>query len=236
MISPKDPAEGVMAQAIAYARGQGTPPRREAVVEAMLAAEKTARAERQPLDLPQLIGDWQLTFITGTKKTRTRAGVMLGAGRFLPGWIKIGIAYGTGTEAGPGNESGTESGTEPGTEPGPETGLGTSHSIDQAEPTGWVKNRVRFGAVDLTVSGPIQLYRLRRVLAFDFIQLRFRIAGINLFEGYVKGGAAREQAFAAKSLRDQAFFTYFLVQEDLIAARGRGGGLALWVRQSLECT
>ncbi len=195
----------LMEQAIAYARGQAKAPDRQETVEVLLAQEKAARAERQPVMFEQLTGDWRLTFITGTKKSRQRAGVALGPGRFLPNWIKIAIAYGADA-------------AEPVT-----TG---------EDPTGWVENRVRFAGVDLTVSGPTQLYAKRRLLAFDFIKVRFALGGVKLFEGYVKGGEAREAAFATKSMRDQAFFTYFWVTDDLIAARGRGGGLAIWVRDS----
>lgn len=190
-------------QAIAYIRSNGKAPNRPETVNILLAQEKAARANRQPITLAQLTGNWRLTFITGTKKSRQRAGVALGAGRFLPNWIKIAIAY----EA-----------------------MEVDPADTPSEPMGSVENRVGFAGVDLTVSGPIQLYPQRRVLAFDFIQVRFALGGVKLFDGYVKGGETRDKAFANKSLRDQAFFTYFWVTEDLIAARGRGGGLAIWVR------
>jgi len=209
-------AVALLDQAIAYIRSNGKAPDRKATVDTLLAEEKSARARRQPIALSQLTGNWRLTFITGTKKSRQRAGVALGAGRFLPGWIKIAIAY-CATELNSESKSEFESAT----------ALANTESE-----TGIVENRVRFAGVDLTVAGPIQLYPSRRVLAFDFIKVRFALGGIQLFDGYVKGGEKREQAFAEKSLRDQAFFTYFWVTQDLIAARGRGGGLAIWVREN----
>lgn len=196
-------ADALVEQAIAYIRTNGKAPNRQETVNILLAQEKAARAKRQPITLAQLTGNWRLTFITGTKKSRQRAGVALGAGRFLPNWIKIAIAYGA-VDADP-----VEA---------------------MAEPTGTVENHVFFAGVDLTVSGPIQLYPQQRVLAFDFVKIRFALGGVKLFDGYVKDGKAREKAFANKSLRDQAFFTYFWVTDNLIAARGRGGGLAIWVR------
>lgn len=195
-------ADALMSQAIAYVHHNGPAPNRPDTVATLLAQEKANRAARQPITLAQLTGNWRLTFITGTQKSRKRAGVALGAGRFLPGWIKIAIAY----------ESSDKD------------------ADATSAPLGKVQNRVGFAGVDLVVSGPIQLYPQRRVLAFDFIKIRFALAGVKLFDGYVKGGEARETAFAEKALRDQAFFTYFWVTEDLIAARGRGGGLAIWVR------
>ncbi len=197
-------AEALVEQTIAYIRADGKAPDRQETVNILLAQEKAARAARQPIRLAQLTGHWRLTFITGTKKSRQRAGVALGAGRFLPNWIKIAIAY---------------------------DAMGPDSDEVTPDPVGTVENRVGFAGVDLRVAGPIQLYPQRRVLAFDFIKVRFALAGVKLFDDYVRGGAAREKAFAQKSMRDQAFFTYFWVTEDFIAARGRGGGLAIWIRE-----
>ncbi|NJM96107.1 MAG: hypothetical protein HC800_01805 [Phormidesmis sp. RL_2_1] len=49
----------------------------------------------------------------------------------------------------------------------------------------------------------------------------------------MRGGSDREQAFAAQTLKDQAFFTFFCVENHYIAARGKGGGLALWVKDDV---
>jgi hypothetical protein len=70
-----------------------TPPAPEAVVEALLMAEKTAKQTKVRHAYPQLLGTWRLGFITGTKRSRQRAGVILGAGRFLPKWVKIQLSY-----------------------------------------------------------------------------------------------------------------------------------------------
>ena len=69
-------------------------PSSSAVVEALLAAEKNAKKTKTRYSFEQLTGKWQLCFITGTKKTRKKAGIVLGAGRYIPEWIaKIQIAY-----------------------------------------------------------------------------------------------------------------------------------------------
>ena len=52
------------------------------VVAALLAAEKNAKKTKTRYSFTQLIGKWQLCFITGTKKTRQKAGIVLGAGRY----------------------------------------------------------------------------------------------------------------------------------------------------------
>ncbi|MCL1475004.1 hypothetical protein [Argonema antarcticum] len=56
------------------------PPATE-VVEALLESEKNARTNKLSYSFEQLIGNWRLCFITGTKKTRAKAGIVLGAGR-----------------------------------------------------------------------------------------------------------------------------------------------------------
>src|SRR3712207_4793676 len=70
-----------------------TPPAPEAVVKALLQSEKTAKQTKVPHAYQQLLGTWRLGFITGTKRSRQRAGVILGAGRFLPKWVKIHLCY-----------------------------------------------------------------------------------------------------------------------------------------------
>lgn len=192
----------VLEQAIAHLKNAAEPaPQPEALAQALLAGEKLARRSGQRPSAGAIAGTWRLGFITGTKKSRQRAGVVLGAGRFLPRWLKIQIDY----------------------------------RFDEDSNSGTVLNRVRCGPLNLTVSGPIRFFPQRRVLAFDFPQMAIALAGLKLFDGYIPQGKARESAFLAdgspQSLRDQAFFTYFWVNADSIAARGRGGGLAIWYRE-----
>jgi hypothetical protein len=62
--------------------------------------------------------------------------------------------------------------------------------------------------------------------------MKVSLFGLKLYDGYIRGGQNREAHFWEQSLKEQAFFTYFLVQNQSIAARGRGGGLALWTKAS----
>jgi hypothetical protein len=176
-----------------------TPPAPEAVVEALLMAEKTAKQTKVRHAYPQLLGTWRLGFITGTKRSRQRAGVILGAGRFLPKWVKIQLSY-----------SQLESGQERGT----------------------VQNSVELGPLVLILTGSTQFWQKTNILAFDFTRMKVSLSGLKLYEGYIRGGRDREARFYEQSLKEQAFFTYFLVENRCIAARGRGGGLALWTRVS----
>lgn len=96
--------------------------------------------------------------------------------------------------------------------------------------TGRVENSVVCGPLKLQVAGPIRLYAPRGVLAFDFTQVQFQFLARSLYGGPLRGGPASEKDFAESTLAKQAFFTYFWTSPQAIAARGRGGGLALWSR------
>ncbi|MGB3641285.1 MAG: hypothetical protein WBA39_27470 [Rivularia sp. (in: cyanobacteria)] len=174
------------------------PPESEAVVKALIAAEKTAKQTKINYSYSQLLGNWRLGFITGTKKTRKRAGVVLGAGKFLTKLVKIQLAY--------------------------------SQSEDSLE-QGNVENSVQFGLLKIVLTGPVQFWSKKNILAFDFTKMRVSLSGLKLYQGYIRGGKDREESFYQQTLKQQAFFTYFLIEDNYIAARGKGGGLALWTKQ-----
>ena len=173
-------------------RGVNKPPGDE-LVAALLALEKEARYEKSSHCFRDLVGTWRLCFITGTKKARNRAGIVLGAGRYLFPGIKIEIRF---QETIP----------------------------DQGE----IDNIVQVGTVRLSVKGPAKFLSKKNLLAFDFTQLRVQILGMTLYNGYIRGGKASEESFYQKSIGQQAFFAYFVINPQILAARGRGGGLALW--------
>jgi len=192
-----DPA---LDQAIAFlTTPSATPPAPETVVEALLQAEKTAKQTKVRHSYAQLLGTWRLGFVTGTKKSRQRAGIILGAGRFLPKWVKIHLSY--------------------------------SQSVPDQE-RGTVQNSVELGFLQLVLTGPTQFWQKTNMLAFDFTRIRVSLFGLKLYEGYIRRGQTREAGFYEQSVKEQAFFTYFLVENHCLAARGRGGGLALWTRAS----
>mgnify|MGYP003433915722 CR=1 FL=1 len=176
-------------------------PSSDAVVAALLEAEKTAKQNKVCYSFAQLIGNWQLCWITGTKKSQQKAGIVLGAGRYIPQWIaKIQIAY-----------SAAES---------------VAEGADNSE-IGSVENSVKVGSIELTLSGPTK-FLPNNILAFDFTRVTVKLLGKSVYQGYIRGGESREAEFFSQSVGKQAFFTYFLVEDGMIAARGRGGGLALW--------
>ncbi|WP_017327916.1 hypothetical protein [Synechococcus sp. PCC 7336] len=95
---------------------------------------------------------------------------------------------------------------------------------------GTVRNAVRIGPLEFALTGPTQFFPKQSLLAFDFIYMTVSMAEVNLYEGYIRGGAEREAQFYDVPLKERAFFSYFLLEERCVAARGRGGGLALWTR------
>ena len=169
-------------------------PSPESVVEALLTAEKNSKKNKQKYTIDRLFGSWRLCFITGTKKTRAKAGKVLGPGKYVPNWVTITINY---------------------------------KKEEFAE--GKVDNLVKFGPLKLCVSGPIKLIPNTNILAFDFTRMTVSIFGFNLYSGYIRGGKNSEEKFDRLGLKDlEVFFVYFLVTDDYIAARGKGGGLAIW--------
>ncbi len=174
-------------------------PKPAEVVKDLLESEKQSKKAKIDRSLSNLIGCWNLRFITGTKKARNQAGIVLGAGRYIPRLIKIQITY--------------------------------ENDQQLALNTGRVKNFVKLAFCNLSLTGPIKFIPQTRILAFDFTYLNLTIFGFKIYDGYIRNGLEKEAKFYEMGTKDQAFFSYFLIEENLIAARGRGGGLALWSRE-----
>ena len=174
------------------------------LLRTLLQLEKNAKKETREYGFANLEGCWNLRFITGTRKTRHRAGIVLGAGRYIPRLIKIKIHY--------------------------------ENSSQSAVDTGRVKNQVQLGWLSLSLTGPVQFRSSKNILAFDFTYLEIMLLRFKLYSGYIKDGLERETEFYNTKIKNQAFFSYFLIQDNAIAARGKGGGLALWIRDDQSTT
>ena len=196
--------ENLLKQAVNLNLDKSNLPDPAQIVTVLLKLEKDAKKQKN-LDYSDLIGCWNLRFITGTKKTRKRAGVILGAGKYIPRFISIKITY-------EGNEL-----------------LGVSDRQSDNN-TGRVKNSVKLAPIELSLTGPTKLLERKSIMAFDFTAIKIAAFGLKLYDGYIRNGEAREVNFYHQTIKQQAFFNYFYVSEDLIAARGKGGGLALWGR------
>ncbi|TVQ47574.1 MAG: hypothetical protein EA365_03640 [Gloeocapsa sp. DLM2.Bin57] len=168
-------------------------PTPDKVVEALLLAEKNNRQKQQSYQYQQLIGKWRLCFITGTQKTRQKAGVILGAGKYIPPFVKIYLTYS-------------------------EANIG-------------VNNTVNLAGINLTLTGPVKFLSPKNILAFDFTRINLGLFNKNIYQSYLGKGQEKEMKFQQERVAKQAFFSYFLITEEILAARGREGGLALWGKE-----
>jgi hypothetical protein len=179
---------------LAQATDRPTP---KTIVETLLGEEKIAKKDRQAISLEQLEGTWRLFFITGTRKARDRAGIILGSGKYTPTWIEIYLSY--------------------------------NRNSDQE--TGTVGNSVNLGALKLSLDGPMKILPNKNIVVFDFTRMTLQLFGQKLFSGYIRGGKKSEETFTQANLQKQAFFSYFVISDKIIAARGKGGGLAIWTKE-----
>jgi hypothetical protein len=105
-----------------------------------------------------------------------------------------------------------------------------STACEQALNRGEIGNQVQLGAVLLKLIGPAQYLGKKNLLAFDFTQMQISLFGRVIYNGQFRGGQAKTEEFYNQAIAKLPFFAFFLVTQDLIASRGRGGGLALWIR------
>ncbi len=61
--------------------------------------------------------------------------------------------------------------------------------------------------------------------------MHLMLFGCTVYSGNFRGGKATATDFYHQPIAKLPFFAFFLVTEEFIAARGRGGGLALWVKE-----
>jgi hypothetical protein len=91
-----------------------------------------------------------------------------------------------------------------------------------------IRNSVRLGPLELRFCGEARLEGKRPLLVFDFERLQFRLGGGRLLDLPLP----RKAPFTARRVRALPFFALIGGGADAgwLAARGRGGGLALWIR------
>lgn len=103
----------------------------------------------------------------------------------------------------------------------------------QRSPDGPIEigNQVQLGALRLRLTGPARYLGKKNLLAFDFTQWQLLGGSRVLLSGAMRGGDTQRANFDEMAIAKLPFFAFFHVTDQLIAARGRGGGLAIW-RQS----
>jgi len=177
-------------------------PSAKLVVDALLAAEKTAKQQRLSYTFASLVGTWRLCFATGTRKVRQRGGIILGKGFYWPKFTPTYISFGQ-----------------------------TKPATDETPIKGEISNQVQLGPVLLKLTGPAKYLGKKNLLAFDFTHIQISLFGRVVYNQPLQGKKSQTKDFDNQPIAKLPFFAFFLVTEDLIAARGRGGGLALWIRE-----
>ena len=96
--------------------------------------------------------------------------------------------------------------------------------------TGTITNKLIVAAVQFEFTGPCRYPGKKNLLAFDFIQVQMKVLGVTAYKGKIRSGKRGGKDFEQLSIANLPFFAFFWAGTHGIAARGRGGGLALWVR------
>ena len=96
--------------------------------------------------------------------------------------------------------------------------------------TGTITNKLLVGTVRFQFTGPCRYPGKKNFLAFDFTELQFKLLGLTVYQGKIRSGKRLGKDFEKLRVAELPFFTFFWASPTSIAARGRGGGLALWVR------
>ncbi|MBI4783583.1 MAG: hypothetical protein HY785_20040 [Oscillatoriophycideae cyanobacterium NC_groundwater_1537_Pr4_S-0.65um_50_18] len=192
----------ILSQAAAANPAGQQRPPAKTVVAALLEAEKTAKQQRLRYPFSSLQGTWRLCFTTGTRKAK-RGGIALGNGFYMP---KLAPAYITFAAAHPAAESQPE--------------------------LGEITNQIQLATVKLRLTGLCRYSSPKNLLAFDFNHMQIAAFNRPLYQGAFRGGKEQAEKFSQLSIAKLPFFAFFCVTEGYIAARGRGGGLALWRRES----
>ena len=190
-------------QAVTAFRGEyKTRPNASVVVDALLQAEKTAKQQRIAYPYEPLLGKWRLCFATGTRKVRERGGIILGKGFYIPKLFPAYISFSIPTE-------------------------NANLTANQGE----IGNQIQLGTFLLKLTGPAQYLGKKNLVAFDFTQMQISLFSRTIYNGKIRSGKNKGNNFYEQSIAKLPFFAFFLITENFIAARGRGGGLALWIRE-----
>ncbi|MEH1948268.1 MAG: hypothetical protein V7K77_15135 [Nostoc sp.] len=105
-------------------------------------------------------------------------------------------------------------------------------TLEQDSDRGEIANQVELNSVSLKLTGPVQYFGKKNLLAFDFNQMIISLFGRVIYNRAIRAGKVQTEDFYNQPIAKLPFFGFFLVTEDFIAARGRGGGLAFWIRET----
>ncbi|CAD5925438.1 hypothetical protein L2E67_04315 [Planktothrix agardhii 1803] len=186
--------------------GKGEKPNSSLIAETLIRCENQAKKTKEKHSFESLVGNWRLCWVSGTQKIRKQAGIVKGNGLYIPSFLNLQIIYSR--------------------YPHPLLTIEVPTEID----AGIIQNCVQLNQFNLTLTGPAKFLEKKNILAFDFTNLTSKLFGLNIYDGKMHGTSSNAQQFYQDSIKKQAFFAFFVITPDLIAARGRGGGLALWTK------
>jgi hypothetical protein len=193
-----------LAEASAAFWGGAPRPAARAVVKALLEAESTTRHQRTEYPFSSLLGQWRLCFTTGSPKADRAGNNPLSRGWYVPRAFKAQISFA----------------------PCPSLDGVDQEKADRGE----IANQALLGMVQFRFCGPCQYLGKKNLLAFDFTRMEITLFGRRVYGGNIRSGSTNPVDFDGRAIAKLPFFSFFLVTENFIAARGRGGGLAIWVR------
>ncbi|MEH2071810.1 MAG: hypothetical protein V7K47_27290 [Nostoc sp.] len=107
-----------------------------------------------------------------------------------------------------------------------------SANLERDLDKGEIGNQVELLPILLKLTGPVQYMGKKNLLAFDFNRILISLFGRVVYNRQIRSGKVQSEDFYSQPIAKLPFFGFFLVTEDFIAARGRDGGLALWIRES----
>lgn len=93
-----------------------------------------------------------------------------------------------------------------------------------------ISNELRIGPLKIGFTGPARYLGQKNLLAFDFTQLTVSGFGLSVYRGPVGRRQKTGESFAERPIAQLPFFAFFAATDRYVAARGRGGGIALWVK------
>lgn len=92
-----------------------------------------------------------------------------------------------------------------------------------------IGNQLELANSRLKLRGPAHYWGKKNLVAFDFNQMQVELLQRTIYNGKFPGSRTQTETFYEQAIAHLPFFAFFLITDELIAARGRGGGLALWV-------
>ncbi|MEL6319842.1 MAG: hypothetical protein AAFQ57_04215 [Cyanobacteria bacterium J06626_14] len=185
------------------------------MVAALVRTEKQHKQEKTTYPVEAFVGTWRFR-LSANRKARLVSGTVQGNGFYVPNWIMATLAF----ELSPTSTNSTESNHD---------GAPSNGEADSIPLT--ITNALQLGALRLQLTGPAKYLPRRTLIAFDFYRMTLTAFGQCLYSGGLPGRSVSTENFEQQAIAKLPFFAFIAAKDDYIAARGRGGGLALWSRE-----